>query len=307
MIVRAGALMIVGNGRPNGHIITPCELCPLRKRPSLREFTPEELAFVKHFKSDELRVDPGASFLREGTSSEHLYTVLHGWAFRYKMLDDGRRQILNYALPADMVGLQGTLMREMEHSVEALTPLVLCVFPRSKLYDLYSQFPSLAFDITWLAAREEQLIDEHLFSLGRRTALERTAYLLLHLYARADEAGLTRNGTHSVSIHPAASCRHARHVAGAHQQDAQAVAGVASDPLEGPRVRDDRSQRAGRDCRRRRRSRAGPGRLFEVAALGALRYSHGMATAVASATAGSNSSAPRSRAPAAMPAAIRRR
>jgi CRP/FNR family transcriptional regulator len=186
--------MIVGNGRPNGQY-TPCELCPLRKRPSLREFTADELAFVKTFKVDELRVDPGASFLREGATADHLYTVLNGWAFRYKMLDDGRRQILNYALPADMVGLQGALMREMEHSVEALTPLVLCVFPRAKLWDLYSKFPSLAFDITWLAAREEQLVDEHLVNLGRRSALERTAYLLLHLYVRADEAGLVKNGT----------------------------------------------------------------------------------------------------------------
>jgi len=186
--------MILGNGRPNGQL-TPCEQCPLRRRPSLREFSPEELAFVKSFKVDELRVDAGASFLREGTRSEYLYTVLTGWAFRYKMLDDGRRQILNYALPADMVGLQGALMNEMEHSVEALTPLVLCVFPRAKLWDLYSRLPSLAFDITWLAAREEQLIDENLVSLGRRTALERAAYLLLHLYVRAEECGLVKNGS----------------------------------------------------------------------------------------------------------------
>jgi len=167
----------------------------VRRRPSLREFTPEELAFVRQFKVDELRVEPGASFLRAGEHSEYLYTVLHGWAFRYKMLDDGRRQILNYALPADMVGLQGAVMKEMEHSVEALTPLTLCVFPRSKLWDLYSNLPSLAFDLTWLAAREEQLIDEQLVSLGRRTALERTAYLLLHLYARAEEAGLVKNNS----------------------------------------------------------------------------------------------------------------
>ncbi|HEX2537862.1 MAG TPA: Crp/Fnr family transcriptional regulator [Pseudolabrys sp.] len=186
--------MSLGSGRGNGHV-TPCELCPLRKRESLREFTAEELAYVKEFKVDELRVDPGASFLREGTRSEHLYTVLSGWAFRYKMLDDGRRQILNYALPADMVGLQGALMREMEHSVEALTPLTLCVFPRQKMWDLYSRVPSLAFDITWLAAREEQLIDQHLLSVGRRSALERTAYLLLHLFVRAQEAGMVKDNT----------------------------------------------------------------------------------------------------------------
>ncbi|MGH6663867.1 MAG: cyclic nucleotide-binding domain-containing protein, partial [Pseudolabrys sp.] len=85
----------------------------MRRRKALREFAPEELAYVKQLKSDELRVEAGASFLRQGASSEYLYTVLSGWAFRYRMLDDGRRQILNYALPADMVGLQGTLMREM--------------------------------------------------------------------------------------------------------------------------------------------------------------------------------------------------
>jgi CRP/FNR family transcriptional regulator, anaerobic regulatory protein len=189
-----GHLMILGNARPNGQI-TPCELCPLRKRPALRAFTPEELTFVKEFKVDELHVEAGASFLSQGRRSEHLYTVLSGWAFRYKMLDDGRRQILNHALPADMIGLQGALMREMEHSVEALTPLVLCVFPRQKLWDLYSRFPSLAFDITWLAAREEQIIDEHMVSLGRRTALERTAFLLLHLFVRADEASLVKDGS----------------------------------------------------------------------------------------------------------------
>jgi CRP-like cAMP-binding protein len=133
--------------------------------------------------------------LREGTRSDHLYTVLSGWAFRYKMLDDGRRQILNYALPADMLGLQGTVLGEMQHSVEALTPLVLCVFPRTKLWDLYSRLPSLAFDVTWLAAREEQLIDENLVSLGRRTALERTAFLLLHLFSRAEEAHLVKRAS----------------------------------------------------------------------------------------------------------------
>jgi CRP-like cAMP-binding protein len=183
--------MIIGSGR-TGAPSTPCTQCPLRARPGLREFTADELAFVQEFKVDELRVDPGASFLREGARNDHLYTMLHGWAFRYKMLDDGRRQILNYALPADLVGLQGTLMGEMEHSVEALTPVTLCIFPRAKLWDLYSRFPSLAFDITWLAAREEQLIDENLVSLGRRSALERTAYMLLHLFTRAGEAGLVK-------------------------------------------------------------------------------------------------------------------
>ena len=116
-------------------------------------------------------------------------------------------------------------MREMEHSVEALTPLTLCVFPRAKLWELYSKFPSLAFDITWLAAREEQLIDEQLLSVGRRTALERTAYrAAASVRARQGGRARQRQQQHPVSVHPAASRRHARHVAGAHQQDIEAAA-----------------------------------------------------------------------------------
>jgi CRP-like cAMP-binding protein len=150
---------------------------------------------VQSFKSDEITITAGTSFLRQGTRNEHLFTVLSGWAFRYKMLDDGRRQILNYALPADLVGLQGSLMDEMEHSVEALTDVRLCVFPRERLWDLYSKFPSLAFDVTWLAARAEQLLDEHLLAIGQRSALERTAYVLLLLFVRAQEVGLASDNS----------------------------------------------------------------------------------------------------------------
>ena len=121
--------------------------------------------------------------------------MLAGWAFRYKSLPDGRRQILNYALPSDLIGLQGSVNDEMQHSVEALTDVTLCVFPREKLWDLYKDYPTLAFDVTWLAAREEQMLDEGLLSVGRRTAMERLAYLLLTMFQRAEEIGLTKGDT----------------------------------------------------------------------------------------------------------------
>lgn len=172
----------------------PCERCPLRKLKTFRPFETEELAFVKSFKSGELTVDPRATILQEGTSSTHLFTVLQGWAFRYKTLPDGRRQLLNFALPGDFLGLQASLFKEMSHSVEALTQMLLCVFPRERLWQLYENYPGLAFDVTWLASREEQILDQNLLSVGRRTALERTAFLLLHLYERAMSVGLAPDG-----------------------------------------------------------------------------------------------------------------
>jgi CRP/FNR family transcriptional regulator, anaerobic regulatory protein len=174
----------------------PCEACPFRSFHNVfRDFTREELDFVSHFKAGELRVERGRTFLAQGTASEHLFTVLGGWAFRYKMLPDGRRQILNYALPGDFVGLQASVLNHMEHSVEALTDMVLCIFPRGKLWELHRGHPTLAFDLTWLAAREEQILDENLLSVGRRTALERIAYLLLHLFTRATQLGFVKGKT----------------------------------------------------------------------------------------------------------------
>ena len=173
----------------------PCEKCPLRQLKCLREFTAKELEFVSNFKSGELNVEAGTSILLQSTNSAHLYTVLSGWAFRYKTLPDGRRQILNYAMPSDLLGLQGSVNDEMQHSVEAITDVLLCVFPSEKLWDLYTNYPTLAFDVTWIAAREEQILDEGLTSVGRRTAMERLAYLLLTLFQRAEEVGLTRGNS----------------------------------------------------------------------------------------------------------------
>lgn len=161
-----------------------CERCPLRDKRVFREFNKEEFAFVQKFKTGELVVEAGSTILLEGHNNPHLYTVLGGWAFRFKSLDDDRRQILSFALPGDFLGLQGPVLKEMQHSVEALTPVTLCVFPRERLWDLYTNHPTLTHDLLWLAGRAEHIADNHLLAVGRRTAVERVAYLLLHLFVR---------------------------------------------------------------------------------------------------------------------------
>ncbi len=173
----------------------PCDQCPLLKRETFRDFDAKELNFVSKFKRGELTVDKGAIVLAEGTRNPHLFTVLIGWGFRYKLLPDGRRQIVNFTMPGDLIGLQGSLMGEMQHSVEALSPMTLCVFERGELMSLYKEHPSLAYDVTWLASREECMLDENLLSVGRRTAVERLAYLLAFLVTRGLSSGLFNDET----------------------------------------------------------------------------------------------------------------
>ena len=182
----------MANPKPIAPPRIPCEHCPLRRRATFRDFSAQELQFVAGFKIAETPADPGMLIIVEGERNPSLYTVLSGWGFRYKILEDGRRQILNYVLPGDMVGLQGNVMTEMQHSVEALTRMTLCTFERSRFSALFRDHPSLAFDITWIASREESMLDEHLLSIWRRTARERAAYLLAFLDARAKA---TMNGS----------------------------------------------------------------------------------------------------------------
>lgn len=171
-----------------------CRRCPLRKLPVFRTFSPRELDFMARFKTGELVVEAGATIVMEETASPHLFTVLDGWAYRHKQLEDGRRQVLNFSLAGDLVGLQSAMMNDIQHTVTALTRTTLCVFQRDRIWTMFTDFPELSYSLTWLAAREEQLLDGHLLSLGQRTALERAAFLFLHLYDRAERVGYAGEG-----------------------------------------------------------------------------------------------------------------
>lgn len=169
---------------------TPCRNCPLRALPGFKNNQDDEIRFIQDLRKDERVMESGAAILTEGEQSGELFTLRSGWAFRYRMLRDGRRQILNFLLPGDFIGLQEELEGRTPHGVEALTACTLCVFPRKGLRTLYQEHPGLAYDVTWICSHEELIVDENLVSVGRRTALERTAMLLLHLYRRAEESGL---------------------------------------------------------------------------------------------------------------------
>lgn len=174
---------------------TACADCPLRKLKSLRNFTPDELAFVQRFKVGETRLAAGRTVLTEGERSPYLFTVLSGWAFKHKLLDDGRRQIINYALPGDLLGLQGAVFEKMQHNVEALTDVVLCAFDKSRLWELYEKHAGLGFDLTWISAHEKSILADFLVTVGQRTASERMAFVLHSLFRRARSAGLITGRT----------------------------------------------------------------------------------------------------------------
>lgn len=151
----------------------------------------EERQAIAAFRSGTRDVRAGGAIIEERERSTHLYTLYSGWAFRYKTLSDGRRQILHFLLPGDLVGLQDEFAEGRTHGVQAATDVRLCAFPRERLWGFFHAQPKMGYAITWLAAREEKMLDDVLVSNGRRTASERVAMLLMHLFRRAEHLGMT--------------------------------------------------------------------------------------------------------------------
>ena len=180
--------------------ITACGNCPLRELDVFKGRNRSEVDFIQRFKDGEQLTAAGATILAEGTHNTKLFTVLSGWVFRYRTLEGSRRQIINYALPGDFLGLQATLDDAMSHGIEALTDVTLCHFDRDKLWTLYADHPRLAFDMTWIAARMERSFEEQLLTLGQRSAFERIAYLLWHLFDQARAVGLVVENTVNLPI-----------------------------------------------------------------------------------------------------------
>ncbi len=164
---------------------TPCLDCPLRALPLFLSHSAEELALLQQIKRRELVLQEGETLIHEGESDTRLYTLLQGWGYRFKTLSDGRRQILNFLLAGDFIGVQQKMSDAAAHGVVMLTDARLCVFDRNALWELHRQQPSMGFNITWLTAHEESLVDDNLLSIGRRSAEERVATLLILLYKRA--------------------------------------------------------------------------------------------------------------------------
>ena len=185
---------------PGNENRVPCAACPLAQCEGLRPLDAGQAAYMEQFKQGELSIDRGNQVLVQGQRSAHVFTVLEGVLIRFKLLEDGRRQIVNFMFPGDLIGLQAAMGEPLAHGVEALTRARLCVFARERFTELIRSHPELGYDVIWLAAKEEEALEEHLVALGQRTARERIAYLAVFLVRRGLQTGLAQNNSLPLSV-----------------------------------------------------------------------------------------------------------
>lgn len=149
-------------------------------------------------------VAPGREIYAEGESCDSIFVVLDGWAIQHQILEDGRRQILDFALPGALLGLQTAGEDVMSHTAECLTTVTVAAIPRAQLPQLFERNPKFALRFTLLAAETINSAYQTLTDVGRRTAREAVAHILLRLYLRigAGQDGQAGDGAADVVDFP---------------------------------------------------------------------------------------------------------
>jgi CRP/FNR family transcriptional regulator, anaerobic regulatory protein len=123
-----------------------------------------------------LTVQPGHTFIQEGDPAEHFFNVTAGTAKLFKLLPDGRRQVTGFAGIGYFLGL--AVSAGYAFSAEALEPVRICRFSRTKLRGLLDDFPALEQKLLEVASNELVVAQEQMLLLGRKTARERLASFL---------------------------------------------------------------------------------------------------------------------------------
>ena len=167
-----------------------CDLCQLRRRDFFFQFADEELSFVRSLKREQITLSPDADILHVGETGK-LFTLFAGWAYRYRDFPDGSRQILDFLLPGDLVGLQAAILPKTQYGVKALTAVSLCVLEATKLDQMLELAPNLSRVLLHSLMQDQRRTDGQLAFLGRRTAAQRMGYLLLELFDRLQRLGMT--------------------------------------------------------------------------------------------------------------------
>ncbi len=164
---------------------TECRQCSIRKLSLFQDISGKRSDEVQVFRSSQLLIPVRTNIFKEGDKHDFVYTLFSGWGVIYKTVsNNGKRQILRFLLPGDLIGYQTNAKGAVVHSASAITESVLCAFPREKLNEMLKANSELAIRLVNMESRDMSICQNHLMAAGRKSAKESVAFVLLELYYR---------------------------------------------------------------------------------------------------------------------------
>jgi CRP-like cAMP-binding protein len=166
-------------------------LAPLvRKLESIASLSAEERRAIEQLPVHGRTLGAHQDILREKDRPAQCCLIVDGWACRYKILEEGRRQILSFHIPGDMPDLQSLHLRVMDHSIATLTPCTVGIIPHEALRDFALRFPGVGSALWRDTLVDAAIFREWMTSNGRRTAFGRVAHLFCEMYLKLEAVGL---------------------------------------------------------------------------------------------------------------------
>ena len=161
-----------------------------RKLTGLGPLRPDEVPVLRQLSNGVRPARRRQDIVTEGKKYRTLFLVVDGILMRYRILRDGRRQIVNLAVPGDFAGAPGCFFDGALYSIKAVTDSMIASIPFERLFSLFETHPRLAARLFWSFSCEAAIYAENLVGIGRLTALERVSHFLLELLTRLQAIGM---------------------------------------------------------------------------------------------------------------------
>lgn len=146
--------------------------------------SPDECLAIEAMTRSQRTLGPGQALAREGTRPESVCLIIDGFAYRYRHLADGRRQILGYLLPGDLCDTQFVIFDECDHDIGTLCTSRVASIPLTTLMSTIVKFPKIERGLLMMSAVDAAINREWLLNLGKRTAFEKLGHFFCELTIR---------------------------------------------------------------------------------------------------------------------------
>jgi CRP/FNR family transcriptional regulator len=186
---RAVAMIRTISPNPNRANFGRCSACNVRSLSICSALDQADLAEFERI-ARHIHVTSNEALFTAGQIAHSVHNLTEGVARLYKLLPDGRRQIIGFALPGDFLGTAPS--DRYGYSADAIGSVSVCRLSREAFTHFIAQRPHFLLRINEFAARELMLAQEQMLLLGRRTAEEKIASFLVGWRERLAHIGYER-------------------------------------------------------------------------------------------------------------------
>ncbi|MFH5776081.1 transcriptional regulator FnrL [Paracoccus sp. NGMCC 1.201697] len=178
------------------HSQQACDTCPIRPHAVCAGSPPDQLVVLEGLKFRR-SFTAGQVVVWAGEEMDFVASVVSGVAELGRELEDGRRQMVGLLLTGDFLGRPGRAIAP--YTVVAATDMTLCCFRRAQFEQLLTKMPALANRLLEMTLDELDVARDWMLLLGRKSARERIASLLV-LLARRESAMIGQTPTDRIAI-----------------------------------------------------------------------------------------------------------